>query len=244
MLTHADRSSLSPWQAAVGFKGVGRKEAIAADRASEHAESLSEVWRGLTCGKTKVVDHFLSDDRCYVVLASAQVLGAREQLCPRKIEMLESIFLEGNPKSVAADWELTLSSVATLTKQGLASMGILCTPWRVPPQFVMAAFAAKGVAQGEQARLSQLEVAGLPFWVNSVRRPDAELSALLSPAEYTVTRLFVEGKTHSEIARLRRTSTRTVANQLAAVFHRLGVSGRLRLLGKLTMHAAALSHPH
>jgi DNA-binding CsgD family transcriptional regulator len=64
----------------------------------------------------------------------------------------------------------------------------------------------------------------------SVGRPDNALSEWLSPAEYAVTRLLIEGKSYQEMAVLRKTSKRTVANQLASAFHRLGISGRAELL--------------
>jgi len=64
----------------------------------------------------------------------------------------------------------------------------------------------------------------------SVARPDNQLAEWLSPAEYAVTRLLIEGKSYEELARLRQTSKRTVANQLASAFHRLGISGRAELL--------------
>jgi len=45
-----------------------------------------------------------------------------------------------------------------------------------------------------------------------------------------VTRLLIEGKSYQDMAKLRDTSKRTVANQLASAFHRLGISGRAELL--------------
>lgn len=240
MLIDANWSSLIPGQLSSGcdFEWVRRQDALDADAASERAIPLSDIWHGLTLGKTKVLDHFMTDDRCFVIAASARFFVNPERPCPRKLDILESIFLDGNPKGVAFDFGLAVSSVATLTKQSLNSMGIRCTLRRVPPQFVMASFAAKDVVLGSQARLSQLDLLGSVVSVISVPRPDTGLSPLLSPAECIVTRLFVEGKTHSEIATLRGSSTRTVANQLASVFQRLRVSGRLRLIRTLATRAA------
>jgi hypothetical protein len=44
---------------------------------------------------------------------------------------------------------------------------------------------------------------------------------------------LLEGRNYLEIAKKRGTSTRTVANQLAAAFRRLGVSGRASLLNHI-----------
>jgi DNA-binding CsgD family transcriptional regulator len=61
----------------------------------------------------------------------------------------------------------------------------------------------------------------------------------VSPAEYAVIRLLIEGKSYDEMADLRRTSKRTVANQLASAFHRIGVSGRAELLCMLAKRQVA-----
>jgi DNA-binding CsgD family transcriptional regulator len=52
----------------------------------------------------------------------------------------------------------------------------------------------------------------------------------LSWAESDVARHILAGRSNSEIAVLRRCSTRTVANQVAALFRKLGVRSRLELV--------------
>jgi DNA-binding CsgD family transcriptional regulator len=51
----------------------------------------------------------------------------------------------------------------------------------------------------------------------------------LTPVEAEVTRLLAAGLSNAEIARVRGTARRTVANQVASVFRKLGVSSRLEL---------------
>jgi DNA-binding CsgD family transcriptional regulator len=53
--------------------------------------------------------------------------------------------------------------------------------------------------------------------------------AMLSAAESEVARHILAGRSNSEIARLRGCSRRTVANQVASVFRKLGVGSRLEL---------------
>src|SRR5690606_13440073 len=55
----------------------------------------------------------------------------------------------------------------------------------------------------------------------------------LSGAEHAVARLLVEGKSYAEMAWLRGTSVRTVANQVASIFQKTGVSGRAEFLSAL-----------
>jgi DNA-binding CsgD family transcriptional regulator len=52
----------------------------------------------------------------------------------------------------------------------------------------------------------------------------------LSLAESDVARHILAGRSNSEIAALRRCSTRTVANQVASLFRKLGVRSRLELV--------------
>jgi DNA-binding CsgD family transcriptional regulator len=52
----------------------------------------------------------------------------------------------------------------------------------------------------------------------------------LTPAERAVVGRVIAGDSNVEIARLRATSPRTVANQLAAIFRKLGASSRWELM--------------
>lgn len=61
-----------------------------------------------------------------------------------------------------------------------------------------------------------------------VRLPDA-----LTPAERSVVEGALRGRSNAEIARDRRSSTRTVANLLARAFRKLEVGSRAELAAKL-----------
>ena len=108
-----------------------------------------------------------------------------------------------------------------------------------PMLLVLAAHANRGLAGTGSLRLQPTE---LHFSAQTIiaLRPDNELSAELSPAQSLVARLVMEGKSHAEIAALRQVSTRTVANQLAAVFEQLDVSGRAELLCLLARRRLAI----
>jgi len=64
-------------------------------------------------------------------------------------------------------------------------------------------------------------------------RPDLALCESLPPCEAETVRLFVDGRSHAEIASHRGARPRTIANQLGSVFRKLEVSGRLELLRAL-----------
>jgi DNA-binding NarL/FixJ family response regulator len=51
-------------------------------------------------------------------------------------------------------------------------------------------------------------------------------AALLTPAEREVAAAILEGKSNAAIARQRKSAVRTVANQVASLFRKLGVHSR------------------
>ncbi|MDB4964227.1 MAG: hypothetical protein JWP01_4226 [Myxococcales bacterium] len=55
----------------------------------------------------------------------------------------------------------------------------------------------------------------------------------LTPAEHAVAQLAMSGMSNAAIARRRKCSARTVANQLAAVYRKLGVQSRGELAARL-----------
>jgi DNA-binding CsgD family transcriptional regulator len=61
-----------------------------------------------------------------------------------------------------------------------------------------------------------------------------ELPDLLSDAEAEVARLVYHGQSNAEIAQSRGTATRTVANQIASIFTKLGIGSRAELIRLLS----------
>jgi DNA-binding CsgD family transcriptional regulator len=59
-----------------------------------------------------------------------------------------------------------------------------------------------------------------------------DVRARLTPAELAVALLLLEGKTYEEIAAARRRAVRTIANQVASVFRKLGISSRSQLVAQ------------
>lgn len=60
--------------------------------------------------------------------------------------------------------------------------------------------------------------------------PSASAEAVnLTRSEQSVMQLMLEGKSNQDIAKNRRTAVRTVANQVASIFRKLGVGSRSEL---------------
>ena len=195
--------------------------------------TLSALWTELVSGFCKIEEVSFTERSCSVVVSRSHRLSTAagtSALSARDIEILERALIEGIRKSVAADFGLCASSVAEILRRCFACMGLSCWPSRIPLLLVIAAHAKRGADSQRGARSVLAQNQQYVRQTISAARPDNELAASLSPAEYSVTRLLIEGKSYAEMAVLRKTSKRTVANQLAAAFHRLHVSGRADLL--------------
>jgi len=211
---------------------------------------LTELWDQLVCGRVHVVDTFHSEQWCYLLLELRPPDGQpRRPLSERKTEMLARTLRGERQKAVAVDLRLAPSTIALTVSECLKSMGLDGRAARVPIPLVMAAHALTEETPFTHGRASELALelpgvadlpvdalrggGGRPCRVVSVPRPDTELGAILSGAEHAVARLLVEGKSYAEMAWLRGTSVRTVANQVASIFQKTGVSGRAEFLSAL-----------
>ena len=194
---------------------------------------LSELISGLC----KIEESVFTEQSCALVVTRSHRAagGPVRPLSKRSAEILERSLIDGARKSVAMDLGLCPSSVAEILKHGFTFMGLSCWPSRIPLLLVMAAHAWRMKELERSATLLVAENQHFSQQTISATRPDNDFEARLTPAEFAVTRLLVEGKSYAEMAVLRRTSSRTVANQLAAAFHRLKVSGRAELLCLLAM---------
>lgn len=201
-------------------------------RPTDEAAALSALWTELTRGSCKVEQvTFTPQSYGIVVIREPRSAAAeRPALSARDVEILERALTEGVRKSVAVDFGLCPSSVAEILRRSFGFMGLSCWPSRIPLLLVLAAHASRALGLNASAKLMLLQNQQLPRQTLSVTRCDADWSRALSPAEYEVTRWLIEGRSYEQIAALRETSKRTVANQLAAAFQRLHVSGRAELL--------------
>ena len=131
---------------------------------------------------------------------------------------------------MAVEVGLSCSSIAVIMQSCFQFMGLNCLPSRIPGLLVAAAHARHRQGGKLQSHLRAASDRAVTRRTVTVARPDGILAAWLAPAEHAVINLLIEGQTYAEIAQLRHTSVRTVANQVASGFRRLNVSGRAELL--------------
>lgn len=208
-----------------------REGAVLAERCAENFVDLTALWQELTSGQARIVDSFVAE-RCYVVVKQPSVAEARAPLNDRQRSILEALLCGCDNKTVAYDFGVAQSTVSQTARQALQQMGADCPPGRACPMLSLAAQASSR-QNGQRGRAGTFDHAGRTYRVVGAARPDDPLAKILPPAEYAVVRGLLDGQPYVEIARKRGTSTRTVANQIAAAFRRIGVSGRGSLLHHL-----------
>jgi len=207
-----------------------RSAAVSAERIGAEA-ALSSVWQDLIDGRLRVSDAFFTRDRCFLVLVVPR--GAVCTLSGRRRLVLEKLLSGQNGKELSFELGVALSTISQDAKLALSQLGFDRTAGRVHPLLAMSARASMSGSLSH-GRAGWFGHANETYRVVGALRPDQQLGPVLPPAELAVVRGLVEGRNYKEIAESRGTSTRTVANQLAAAFRRLGVSGRCRLLDLLT----------
>ena len=224
------RKSATPSSPIVDFH-TARDAAVLADQRAAVEISLALLWKELSLGLCRVVDAFFTETRCFLVTLPAQ--GAAVPIEGRRLQILEAVLAGECQKRIAIELALAPSTVALNARLALSAVGIATKPSRAHPLLMLAARAAHVPSLRAVGTLSFVELGGSLRRVVSIVRPDFELVRVVPPAELAVVRSLIEGAPYEEIAARRGTSTRTVANQITAVFRRLKVSGRSELLLRL-----------
>ncbi len=217
-----------------------RELAIAQDAEATMNVDLGQLWTSICRGTWLFVDVFATSERHLALLRGAT--GAPLPLPARKLQLLESVLLGKAPKVVAMEQQRSLSSITGATQDCLRAMGLANAASHASVLLTMAVRAASHRdTSPRMATASELVVDEQRIRVVSISRPDLRLPATLSLAEATVLRSLLAGASYRQISSARDTSQRTVANQIAAAFRKLGVSGRRATIERLIQSSAQLA---
>lgn len=203
----------------------------------EHASPTDAraIWHSLVQGDVEVLDAFHTVARWFLVLTPTAAAKA-EGLPAQFRSLLGPLLLGQRQKVTALENGVAPSTVSLRIHRGLEQIGV-CQPTRRAPAFLALLAHAGAGLEVPVPRGSEFVHASRVCHSISVERPELHLAKKLPQAEYAVLCGLVEGRSYAEIATARRTSMRTVANQVASVFHRLGVSGRNELISFLVTHS-------
>lgn len=148
-------------------------------------------------------------------------LARRRRALSRKERIIFERLVRGScQKEIAYDLGVALTTVSAHVRFALQKLGI--GTWEAAVLVVAAlehGVRVDGATEDAEARTQ----------VFKVELSEAEL-ARLTEAERVVALFALDGCTNAEIAVIRRSSPRTVANQVASTFRKLGVRCRLELI--------------
>ena len=213
---------------------LGRAVALERQVHEQIEIDLARVWSELTRGRARIIDTFVTERSCHVVIKQhAREEPPLAQLSRRSVQTLERILVGEGRKAIALDHSVNERTVAANATQVLRAIGHCCLLSRLPMPLFTLVHAARGTTDLRTGRVGALTRDNAEYRIISAERVDSCLDSFLSPAEDAVARLLLEGHSHSAIASMRRTARHTIANQLTATFQKLGVSGRAEMLSVL-----------
>lgn len=219
------------------FPNLSAKSGVSARPAPSDLQSLIQ---GILRGRLRIAGSVTTGERSTLWLCSGP--ESAELSNPRCARVTEAILLGELPKALAERMAVSRSTISSDVMRTIRrSSGGPGSVYRVPMVLPLLAQAAHGAPVRIRVEGNPLRAAS-PFCTVSVARPDAALESRLTPAEYVIARLILEGRAQSEIADYRRTSQRTIANQSHAIFEKLGVSGRFSLLAMAIARGAREAH--
>jgi DNA-binding NarL/FixJ family response regulator len=159
--------------------------------------------------------------------------GRRVATLPKERRVLSFLVGGASQKQIAYEIGVSAPAVSICVRNLLARLGLGQTL-----HLIMLVRAVHGISEPELVAMSRLSASRIGFEPAELAlqvAPDPEAITRLSLAELDVTLAALEGHDNSTIAAQRRTCLRTVVNQLAAVFRKLQISGRLELASRLTL---------
>ena len=184
-----------------------------------------KAWEALIRGRWSLVDRFDSDQRRFIVA----VRNDPRFLDPRGLSMRERQVagyagLGRSAKEIAYILGAPAASVENSLRRAQAKL-------RLSSRVELAEFFAP---QGLRAQVTELSVGNNTLLIGSTPGLHQTKIAGLSAAEKEVLMLLIAGSTNRDIAMRRTTSSRTVANQVQAIFRKCGVRSRSELIARLS----------
>ena len=179
-----------------------------------------ELWAGLMDGRWSMVDRWESDGRRYIAVhANAPEVADPRALAPRERAVARYVALGASNKEIAFALGMPIGSVAGAVRRCASRLG-------GHGRADLIGFDRAGVISlvGASERLEVLR---------SEVAPSASLLAALSDAERAVLTSLAGGASNAAIASARGVSVHTIANQVYAIFRKLGVQSRSEALAKL-----------
>jgi DNA-binding NarL/FixJ family response regulator len=181
------------------------------------------LWQDLMGGKCSLVHQHQSAEHHFLVLRrNEHHTRDPRALTEREIEILRHAASGDTDRHIADELSVSNSTVATHRSRGVAKLGLksralLCQLFNQRDE-------GNSRIETHEVRCGTQDVVIL-----SAPRLDACLPQDLTEAERTIACFLLDGLSNRDIAEIRGTSVRTVANQAAAALRKIGVRRRAEL---------------
>jgi DNA-binding NarL/FixJ family response regulator len=224
-----------------------RGEQLGSQTAQTTLQVAVAIWQAVIAGRWSLVAQFDSDEhRCFVARKNAAAGPGASTLSARERQIVAYASLGHANKLIAYELGLCSSTVAAQITSATRKLGVSSR------KTLLHAFAVLG--GGLPERGNPVDASNPPV----VRCADPtvrvtrflhdeqdfvviriaiapKLPASLTTAEREVAKLVIEGLSNAEIAERRKTSVRTVANQLRSIYAKLAVGSRRQLCSRFSV---------
>lgn len=179
------------------------------------------IWSSLVCGRWSLIDDYEDGRQRYVLAIRNDRWADDFSLSKREARTIELAVLGKRPKEMTSELGISLSRIYALQQSALDKLGARCIG------------DVRALARRLPGKLLTRVSLGLEAIV-ALKAPAAihDLSRL-TDAERAVVRDLACALSRGEIARRRKRSVRTVANQVSSIYKKLMVSDRNELIALL-----------
>lgn len=185
------------------------------------------LWRGLLRAEFRVRSTFTSPKDVWALIDPQPAPGPMRHDA-RIPDLVSGVMLGESQKALSIQYGFTEPVLAAILKRFLTRIGLECRMGRVPLALPLLAHAAAG-SERAAGCFSAVTLPSGRVLVHFARVEEA-LKRNLTPAEWEVALHLIEGKSSSEMGRLRKTKPRTIANQRSSLFRKLRATGRFELI--------------
>lgn len=176
------------------------------------------LWSNLVCGRWSLVDDYEDGRQRYILAIRNEGWADDFSLSGMEARTIELAVLGRRPKEMTSELGISLSRVYALQQSALDKLGARCI----------------GDVRALARRLPGQLLTRVPLGVEAIVALEAPVAAhdlsKLTAAERAVAHDLVCALSHGEIARRRKRSVRTVANQISSIYKKLKVSDRNELI--------------
>lgn len=212
-------------------EAVRRIDGARTRRGRDDADAALGAWTALVSGRWSLVDRFDADGRRFVVALRNDPRHADPRgLSERECQVATLVGLGRSLKEITYELGLSTTAVAGHAAAAQCKLGL-------NSRTELAAFFSPG---GVRARLAEVALGGEHLLVGSCPLIDPSCVEGLSAAEREVSALLLSGSTLADIAQRRGASANTIANQVQALYRKVGVRSRIELAAAMQGRAAEL----